>query len=124
VITGWKLYGSWRTECTTNIDIHHFITQNSSNSVSIVIRPWAGPPPLHSYRSRDFSPCYEAHSISGTCPVSHPVVPVLSQVVQWPRHSVGHSPLYSVKVKNAWSYNSTSHISREWCLIKHRSYLT
>jgi len=55
--------------------------------------------------------------------------------IQWyqgsvPRDEVAggeahHSPPYSSKVKNAWSYTSNSpYIFMAWCLIKHRDNFT
>jgi hypothetical protein len=49
---------------------------------------------------------------------------LLSLGVKQLRHEADHSPPSSAKVKNAWSYTSTSPICLHgWCLVKHRDKL-
>jgi hypothetical protein len=52
------------------------------------------------------------------------VLGALSQKVKQPGHEADHSPPFSAKVKNVWSYNSTlPYIFTTWCsLIKHFNY--
>jgi len=48
----------------------------------------------------------------------------LSPGVKWPGHEAYHLPPSNIKVKNAWSYTSTSpYVFMVWCLVKYRMYL-
>jgi hypothetical protein len=45
--------------------------------------------------------------------------------VKWPGCEADHSHISSAKVKNAWSYNSSSpYVFMAWCLVKHRDNFT
>jgi hypothetical protein len=53
------------------------------------------------------------------------VLEALSLGVKRPRREANHSPPSSAKVKNAWSYTSTSqYVFMAWCLVKHRDNFT
>jgi len=52
------------------------------------------------------------------------VLGALSLWVKQPEHEADHSPTYSAKDKNAWSYNSiSSYIFMAWCLVKYSIHL-
>jgi len=57
---------------------------------------------------------------------SYPWVPgALSLGAERQRREADHSPQYSVKINNAWSYTFTlQYVFLAWCLFKHRDQFT
>jgi hypothetical protein len=53
----------------------------------------------------------------------HWVLGALSPGVKWPGYETGHSPPFSVELKNLWSYTFTlPYVFMARCLMKHRNF--
>jgi len=95
--------------------MYFMYSESQGISVSIVNRLWAGRAVFSSRQGQWFFLRHRIQTGSGAHPASCSIGNgALSPGVQRPAREAYHSPPSSTKVKNAWSYSSTSPNMSSW----------